>query len=141
MIDILRRYTPATGSRYRFASHVRGVLSKILLCRTPLLRGRRYECPGCGQQSQVYNSCTERNCPQCSGARRRDWLENTSRLLLPGVNYFQVIFTLPDKLSPLILGNRRELYSLQLRCAWRALAHCLQHDAKYHPAALMVLHT
>jgi len=30
------------------------------------------------------------------------------------VNYFQVIFTLPDRLSSLILGNRRIRYNLLL---------------------------
>jgi hypothetical protein len=33
--------------------------------------------------------------PQCGGARRADWLDKTSQLLLPKVNYFQVVFTLP----------------------------------------------
>jgi len=141
VIDILRNYAPSTCLRYRFASHVVSVLSKILVCRTPVLRERRYRCPSCGEESVVYNSCTERNCPQCSGARRRDWLDSTSELVLPGLNYFQVVFTLPDTLSPLILGNRQPLYDLQFRCAWRALNSCLRHNAKYHPAALMVLHT
>lgn len=117
------------------------MLAKILLCRTSVLKERRFRCPKCDYQSVLYNSCTDRNCPQCSGARRRDWLEESSQLLLPGVHYFQVVFTLPDKLSPLILGNRKELYSLLFRSAWRALNHCLRQAGKYHPAAIMVLHT
>jgi hypothetical protein len=141
VIDILRRYTPAAAIRYRFAFHVLSVLSKILLCRTPILKERRFRCPQCDYQSVLYNSCTDRNCPQCSGARRRDWLEKSSQLLLPGIHYFQVIFTLPDQLSGLILGNRKELYALLFRSAWRALNHCLRQTGKYHPAAMMVLHT
>ncbi|QDV23080.1 Putative transposase [Aureliella helgolandensis] len=127
--------------RHRFAHHVRSVLSKILLCRTPVLKERRYRCPQCDYRSVVYNSCTDRNCPECSGARRRDWLDGTSQLVLPGVNYFQVVFTLPDKLSPLVLGNRRELYNLLFLAAWRALNHFLRRNGKFQPAALMVLHT
>jgi hypothetical protein len=68
-------------------------------------------------------------------------LEKTRKLLLPGVNYFQVIFTLPDRFSPLILGNRRELYDLLFRSAWRSLDEVLRQEGKFHPAALMVLHT
>ncbi len=47
----------------------------------------------------------DRHCSQCSGARRADWLDKAAGLLLPGVTYFQVVFTLPDKLSSLILGK------------------------------------
>lgn len=52
-----------------------------------------------------------------------------------------MIFTLPEQLSPLILGNRKELYSLLFQSAWCALNHCLRQTGKYHPAAMMVLHT
>jgi len=68
-------------------------------------------------------------------------LEKTRELLLPGVNYFQVIFTLPDRFSPLTLGNRRELYDLLFRSAWQALDEVLRETGKFRPAALMLLHT
>ncbi len=129
------------ASCHHLAFNVLSALAKILLCRTATLKGRSYECPQCDYQTNLYNSCTDRNCPQCSGARRRNWLEKSSQLILPGINYFQVIFTLPDKLSPLILGNRQQLYSLLFRSAWRALNHCLRQSGQYQPAALMVLHT
>ena len=117
------------------------MLSKILLCRTSVLKARVYECPECGSRSPLYNSCTDRHCPQCSGARRADWLEKTRELLLPGGNYFQVVFTLPDRFSPLILGNRRELYDLLFHSAWQSLDEVLRQEGKFHPASLMVLHT
>ena len=126
---------------HRVAWQVKSVLSKILLCRTATLKGHTYQCPDCGSQTNVYNSCTDRHCPQCGGARRADWLEKTATLLLPAVNYFQVVFTLPDRLSSLILGNRRELYDLLFHSAWQALDHELRRTGKFHPAALMVLHT
>ena len=89
----------------------------------------------------VAKACTDRHCPQCSGARRADWLEKTRELLLPGGNYFQVVFTLPDRFSPLILGNRRELYDLLFCSAWQSLDEVLRQEGKFHPASLMVLHT
>ena len=67
--------------------------------------------------------------------------EHNRTLLLRGVNYFQVVFTLPDRFSSLILGNRRELYDLLFRSAWRSLDTVLRQEGKFHPAALMVLHT
>ena len=62
-------------------------------------------------------------------------------MLLPGVNYFQIVFTLPDRFSPLILGNRWELYDLLFRSAWQSLEELLREQGKFQPAALMVLHT
>lgn len=141
MIDLLRRYTPSFMAWCRVAQQVQSVLSKILLCRTPVLKGHVYRCPACDSRINMYNSCTDRHCPQCSGARRADWLDKTRELLLPAVNYFQVIFTLPDRFSPLILGNRRELYDLLFHAAWKSLQEELQQEAKFHPAAVMVLHT
>jgi hypothetical protein len=141
VIDLLRKYVPKFMIWFRVSWQVKSVLSKILLCRTPTLKGHVYECPQCHARCHVYNSCTDRHCPQCAGARRADWLDKTRTLLLPGVNYFQVVFTLPDKLSPLILGNRKELYDLLFRSAWRSLETILRQSGKFHPAALMVLHT
>ena len=62
-------------------------------------------------------------------------------LLLPKINYFQVVFTLPDRLSGLILGNRRALYDLLFHAAWRALNETLRSNGQFQPAAHLVLHT
>jgi len=108
VIDLLRKYTSKFMHWYRVSQQVQSVLSKILLCRTPVLKGHVYECRQCGSRCHVYNSCTDRTCPQCAGARRADWLDKTQELLLDGVNYFQVVFTLPDRFSPLIYRSRLE---------------------------------
>ena len=141
MIDVLRQYTPRFLSARDVAQQVKSVLSKILLCRTATLKGHVYECPQCQSHKNVYNSCVDRHCPQCRGAQRADWLEKTSELILPRVNYFQVVFTLPDKLSSLILGNRKPLYDLLFRSAWRALDTQLRQAGQFQPAAHLVLHT
>lgn len=75
------------------------------------------------------------------GAKRGDWLDKTAKLLLPRINYFQVVFTLPDYLSALALGNRSQIYNLLFQSAWQALDVTLRQTGKFHPAALMVLHT
>ena len=121
--------------------HVQGVLAKLSLCRTAALGGRVYECPQCEHRTCLYNSCGDRHCPQCSGAKRGDWLDKTAQLLLPKINYFQVVFTLPDDFSRLTLGNRREVYSLLMRAAWAGLRDVLSEEVGIEPAALMVLHT
>jgi hypothetical protein len=141
VIDILRRYTPKFLNRFRVANQVKNVLSRILLCRTATLKGHLYECPKCHSECNVYNSCVDRHCPLCGGARRANWLEKAEALVLPKVNYFQVVFTLPDKLSGLILGNRQALYDLLFQSAWRALDETLRETGQFQPAAQLVLHT
>ena len=64
------------------------------------------------------NSCGDRHCPTCSGAKRADWVESASELILAGVAYFQVVFTLPSDLSRLALGNRKKIYDLLFTRRW-----------------------
>ena len=120
---------------------VQSTLAKISLCRTAALGGRAYRCSGCDHQIIVANSCGDRYCPTCSGARRSDWLESTGDLIIDGVDHFQVVFTLPDSLSRLALGNRAVVYNLLFGSAWSALKQTIGAEHGYDAAALMVLHT
>jgi hypothetical protein len=89
----------------------------------------------------VYNSCTDRHCPQCRGASRADWVDKTAQLLRDDTPYFQVVFTIPDKLSSLVLGNRRPLYKLLFRSAASALQRSIGEECGMQAASSMVLHT
>ena len=95
----------------------------------------------CGHETTVCNSCRDRNCPQCNGAKRRDWLDSTTQLLLPGLDYYQIVFTIPDQLSSLALGNRRELFNLLFHSAWRALKQVIEDEQQFEAAVAMMLHT
>jgi hypothetical protein len=55
--------------------------------------------------------------------------------------YFQVVFTIPDTLSSLVLGNRRELYNLLFRSAWGSLNQSIRKENGQQASAAMVLHT
>lgn len=142
-MDLLRQYTPEYLECYgaQAVPQVQSVLGKLALCRTAALGGHVYQCPQCQYRRQVYNSCIDRHCPQCSGGRRADWLAKTTELLLPKIDYFQVVFTLPEPLWPLMLGNRRATYRLLFHAAWEALREVLGEEVGCEPAALMVLHT
>ena len=120
---------------------VQSTLAKLELCRTAPLGGHKYRCDPCDYECCVYNSCGDRHCPLCSGAKRADWLDSTFELLIPGITYFQVVFTLPDKLSSLALGNRREMYDLLFRSAWKTLRDVIADEQHFEAAAAMVLHT
>ena len=141
--NILKRYTPDFIGKYRpiLSRQVESTLARLGFCRTAPMGGRTYACRQCQTTISLYNSCTDRHCPQCSGARRADWLDKAAGLLLPGVTYFQVVFTLPDKLSPLILGNRRQLYRTLMHAAWESLKQCIESKLGIRASAMMVLHT
>jgi len=123
------------------AFQVASTLGRIGFCRTPSMGGRIYECTSCDYKCPVYNSCTDRHCPQCSGAKRADWVEKTAMLIQPNVTYFQVVSTLPEELSALALGNRQELYTLLFKSAWKSLSKVIGEETGMQPAAAMVLHT
>ena len=125
----------------RLAHQVQSVLAKVELCRTKALGGHVYRCLGCRYELPVYNSCRDRHCPQCSGGQRAKWLDKLSEILLPQVNYFQIVFTLPSQLTSFTLGNRRPLLDLLLRAAWQGLDSLLRETVGVAPAATLVLHT
>jgi hypothetical protein len=141
--SILREYAAEFVARHpsQAAPHVKNVLARLGLCRTRALGGRTFRCRDCRHECQVYNSCGDRHCPQCGGARRSDWLDRSAGLLLPSVNYFQIVFTLPAQLSALALGNRRPVYAALMRAAWKSLRETLRNEQGIDPAALLMLHT
>jgi hypothetical protein len=127
--------------RQQAVPQVQSTLAKLSLCRTAALGGRRYKCEGCASECTLYNSCGDRHCPQCSGAKRSDWLDSTAELLLPGIEYFQVVFTIPETLSSLTLGNRRAMYDLLFQSAWQSLREVIGEEQGFAASAAMVLHT
>lgn len=111
------------------------------LCRTDALGGETYQCGDCGEVTEVHHSCGDRHCPVCSGRKRFDFADRAQRLILDDVTYYQVVFTLPSKLSELALANREEMAELLSASAWKALKKTIKQQQGYDPAAMMVLHT
>ncbi|MCO8123284.1 transposase [Stieleria sp. TO1_6] len=120
---------------------VQSVLAKLSVCRTHVMGGRKFQCADCDKTSSLYNSCGDRHCPQCSGSKRIDFNEKASKLLLPGVVYYQVVFTLPSELSELALANQKEMSELLATSAWKGLSKNIKDEQGYEPAGISVLHT
>ncbi len=51
------------------------------------------------------------------------------------------MFTIPDALSLLALGNREEIYDLLFRAAWKTLKEVIADEQLFEAAAVMVLYT
>ncbi len=105
------------GSRRWITAHHLKVLAAIERCRTARLGGHVDECSGCGYRAISYNSCRNRHCPKCQAQARERWLEARCQELLP-TRYVHVVFTLPRRLAPLALQNKKVIYDLLFRtCA------------------------
>ncbi len=142
--DVFREYGPAYLEAYGnvTSAEQRRVLRDLVRCRTAALGGHVEECDHCGHQRIAYNSCRNRHCPKCQGAARAAWLEREAASLLP-VEYFHVVFTLPEGLGPLALQNQRLLYGALFRATAESLLE-IAADPRHLGADigfLAVLHT
>ena len=100
--------------------HVK-VLLAIARCRTAALGGHLDECTRCGYRAAIsYNSCRNRHCPKCQTAAREQWIAARQKELLP-TRYMHVVFTLPRRLAPLVLHNKKVLYDLLFRTSAQTL--------------------
>lgn len=118
--DILRAHGEAYRARHPVSPEQAAVMRHLVACRTAALGGHRDACSSCGFTRISYNSCRDRHCPKCQATKRAQWLETRLERLLP-VEYFHVVFTLPQELKPLVLKNRRVLYRLLFRTASQTL--------------------
>ena len=144
LADVIRAFGPAFQEQYgdTVSSAQRRALRDLERCRTAALGGHVEACDACGQVRIAYNSCRNRNCPKCQAAARAVWLERQAADLLP-VDYFHVVFTLPNALGPLGLQNPALVYGTLFRAAADSLSE-LAADPKHLGAEigfLAVLHT
>jgi len=111
--DVFRLYGAAYRDRYgpAMSAQQHRVMRAIETCRTAALGGHLEVCDGCGEPRPVYNSCCNRHSPKCQSPAKQRWLKKRLDELLP-VEYFHVVFTLPNRLAPLALQNKAALYGL-----------------------------
>jgi hypothetical protein len=116
------------------------VLRSIASCRTAALGGHVRECDHCGEREISYNSCRDRHCPKCQGLAEAEWVEARTKDLLP-VEYFHVVFTIPEEIHPLFLSSPTAAYNL----LFQAVAETLEEVALERLGAKIgftaVLHT
>lgn len=118
------------------------VIRAITQCRTAELGGHLLVCDQCGVRSERFKSCCNRHCPKCQGLNRYKWLEKRQQELLP-VEYFHLVFTVPQTLNPLFLRAPKAMYNILLRAAADTLLQ-IAADPKHLGAkvgCLAMLHT
>lgn len=144
LADIFRLHGPAYLAEFghSLSTQQKRALRDISLCRTAALGGHIHQCDECGHCTISYCSCRNRHCPKCGSAARMAWLNERAVDLLP-VEYFHVVFTLPQSLAPLALQNQRVIYDILFRAVSETLLQ-IGADPKHLGAQigfLAVLHT
>jgi hypothetical protein len=114
----------------------------IEVCRTAALGGHVEQCGQCQYTRISYNSCRNRHCPKCQSLSRARWVESRKTELLP-VEYFHVVFTVPDQIAALAFYNQETVYHLLFRAAAETLL-TIARDRKHLGADIgffAILHT
>lgn len=119
LADIFRLHGNAYRQGQRLGREHLRLRRAIELCRTAALGGHVEKCGHCDFTRISYNSCRNRHCPKCQSLERAKWLAKRKDEL--PVEYFHVVFTIPDKLSALALQNKKAVYDILFRAASETL--------------------
>jgi hypothetical protein len=111
--DIFRQVGPAYRQDHADAISAgqRRVMRAVERCRTAALGGHVEQCDACGHQRIAFNSCRDRHCPKCQSLVRAQWLEDRQADLLP-VEYFHVVFTVPQEIAAIAYQNKAVVYDI-----------------------------
>lgn len=120
LAGIFRQHGPAYRRAHSLPRDQLRVMRAIEVCRTAALGGHVEQCGHCSHTRIAYNSCRNRHCPKCQNTERARWLENRQAELLP-VDYYHVVFTVPEQIASIAYYNKREVYGILLRTAAQTL--------------------
>ncbi|MBC8391180.1 MAG: IS91 family transposase [Deltaproteobacteria bacterium] len=142
--DVFRKYGESFLQKYGAATspEQRRVMHAIEICRTESLGGHVDSCDDCGHQVISYNSCRNRHCPKCQSLAKAKWLEDRQSEVLP-VEYYHVVFTMPDSLAAIALQNKQVVYNILFKTAAKTLL-TIAADPKHLGAKIgfaAILHT
>jgi hypothetical protein len=142
LADIFREHGPAYRQSHCLPRDPLRVMRAIEICRTAALGGHLEKCSHCTHKRNAYNSCRNRHCPKCQSVARAKWVESRKLELLP-VEYFHVVFTLPEPIAQLALQNKALVYNILFRASAATLL-TIAGDRKHLGAGIgffSVLHT
>jgi len=139
---IFRHYGEAYRASRRLPRQQLRVMRAIETCRTAALGGHVEQCGHCSHIRVSYNSCRNRHCPKCQSLARARWLERRKAELLP-VDYFHVVFTLPEPIAAIAFQNQKVVYDILFRATAQTLL-TIARDPKHLGAEIgffAILHT
>jgi len=120
LADIFRQYGEAYRREHVLPRELLRAMRAIEVCRTAALGGHVDQCSQCDFQRISYNSCRNRHCPKCQNSERAKWVDNRKSELLP-VEYFHVVFTVPEPIARIAFYNQEVVYGILFRAAAETL--------------------
>jgi len=90
-------------------------MSAIETCHTSAAGSALWRCPRCDYGHFTYQGCGNRHCPSCGSSASAQWLRKQCALLLPGVTYHLVTFTVAEALRSPVRSHPRELLEKLIR--------------------------
>jgi hypothetical protein len=142
LAGIFRQHGPSYRAAHRLSRQQLRVMRAIEACRTADLGAHVEQCSQCRHIRISYNSCRNRHCPKCQNKERAQWLESRKAELLP-VEYFHVVFTLPEEITRIAFYNPEVVYGILFRAASETLL-AIARDPKRLGAGIgffAILHT
>ena len=103
-----------------FNSYQSRILRALRACKTSALGEHWEACDHCGVLKVHYNSCGNRHCPGCQGAKREKWLLEREQDLFD-VPHHHLTFTVPQQLRIWFKMNQKKLYDLLFTSMWETL--------------------
>ena len=140
--DILNQYGKQYKQNHSLPIYVSKTLNAIEKCRTAELGAHEDVCDYCGHKKISYNSCRNRHCPKCLTSAKEKWIYNQKFDVL-NVQYFHVVFTIPDELNKVVYYNQTKMYNVLFKAVSETLQQ-LGNDKKYLGAQIgftSILHT
>ena len=134
-------YNELESSRYLSQAQKKAATA-IINCKSPKLGLNMSICEECGYVKSHYNSCRDRNCPNCQAIKKELWIDARQAEVMDAP-YFHVVFTIPRELNALMYCNQKLLYNLFHKCVGQTLVE-LAIDKKHlgaTPEIIQVLHT
>lgn len=120
LATVIHNFFPSFNAKNKLPAHKLRVLDALQKCRTEYMGGHIEACGSCGEVRTAFNSCRNRHCPKCGAIDKEKWIINREADLLP-VQYFHVVFTVPDKLNSLFMNNQVQMYNLLFSVSWGVL--------------------
>jgi hypothetical protein len=120
LADIFRQHGPAYRQTHDLPYHQQRLMWAIENCRTPTLGAVVEWCGHCQYTHVQFRSCRNRHCPKCQGLARARWLEQRQAELLP-VEYFHVVFTIPEPIAAIAFYNKEVVYDILFRATAQTL--------------------
>jgi hypothetical protein len=114
LADIFRQYGAAYRQTHALPLHQHRLMQAIVNCRTAALGGAVEWCDHCQNTRIVYRSCRDRHCPKCQALARERWIQQRLAELLP-VEYFHVVFTVPEQIAAIAFYNKVVVYQILFR--------------------------